>query len=180
MLFAQVMVNAIFSPLQDGIKRLGGIVVRISARIFLFLVTDPLMSGIVLTDRPIGMQLVGFKMRSLVDELGNHGRQMSKAVTGYRCRPHRAVALNCDKHSLFSRPLTTFVNNAILITGFAANIFLVQFHYAAKRCNKLGARCHHLPDCVGQLPGAFLGNTDQFAQIHRGNALARIDNQIDC
>ena len=73
----------------------------------------------------VSMQFVGSKMRPLIDEPRNHGRQTGNAVVCYLSRPHRTVAFNGDQHSLFFRPLDSFVDNTVLIARFAADILSI-------------------------------------------------------
>jgi len=178
MLFTQIMKDALLCPFKHCVKRLSRIVVGIATRIFFTLMVYPLMRSILFADLLIGMQLVGFKMRTLIDEPVNHWRQTGDAVICNRSGPHRAVAFNGNKHSLFGGAFTAFMHNALLIAGFAANVFFVQFNNAAQRGYQFRSRVHHLPDGVAQFPGAFLRNTDQFAQIYRRDAFTGIDNQI--
>ena len=124
------------------------------------------------------MQLVGFKVRTFIDESSNHWRQICGTVALYRRRPHRAIAFNGNKHSLFGSALASFVHNSLLIPRFAANVFFIQFNNAAKRWYKFRSRVHHFSDGMAQFPSAFLRNTNQFSQEHRRDAFAGIDNQV--
>ncbi len=178
MLFTQIMKHTLFCPFKHCVKRFGGIVVGITTRIFFALMVYPLMRSILFADQFIGMQFVGFKMRTFINKPINHWRQIGNTVILNRSRPHRAITFNGNKHSLFGGAFAPFVHNAFLIPGFAANIFFVQFNNAAKRWHKFRSRVHHLSDGMTQFPGTFLRNTDQFTQINRRYAFARIDNQI--
>jgi hypothetical protein len=84
------------------------------------------------------MQLDGFKVRTFINESSNNWRQICGTVALYRRRPHRAVAFNGNKHSLFGSALASFVHNSLLIPRFAANVFFIQFNNdnAAKRWYK--------------------------------------------
>ena len=123
-LFTQIM-HTLFCTFQHCVKRLSGIVVGITTRIFFASMVYPLMRSILFSDQFIGMQLVGFKMRSFINKLIYHWRQVGDTIVFYRRRPHRAIAFNGNEHSLFGGAFASFVHNTFLIPWFAANILFV-------------------------------------------------------
>ena len=83
------------------------------------------------------MKLISSQMRLFIDEPINDGRQVGNAIAGYQCRPHRAIAFNGHQHSLFAGASAAFVDNAFLVTRFAANVLFVQFDNAVQRRHQL-------------------------------------------
>ena len=180
MLFTQIMKYTIFCSLKHCVKRLGCVVVGIASRIFSGQMLYPLMRCIPSSDDLVGLQFISFKVRAFINKTINHWPQIQYTVVGYRSRAHRAVAFNGDKHSLFVGTFAAFVHDTLLISRLTSNVFFIQFDNASKRWNQLSSRVHHLFDGMTQLPGAFLGDTDQFAQVDRRDALTGVDNQIHC
>jgi len=56
--------------------------------------------------------------------------------------------------------------------GFTANVFFIQFNYAARRRQILEAGIHNLAHRMAQFQGAFLRDAKQFGQNDRGDAFA--------
>ena len=156
------MEHTLFCTFKHCVKRLGGIVVGITARIFFALMIYPLMRSILFADQFIGMQLVGFKMRSFINKPIYHWRQVGNTIAIYRCSPHRAIAFNGNEHSLFGGAFASFVHNAFLISWFTANVLFVQFNNAAKSWYKFRARIRHMSNGMTQFPGTLLRYSGQF------------------
>jgi len=154
------MEHTLFCTFKHCVKRLGGIVVGITTRIFFSLMVYPLMRCIFFSNQFIGMQLVGFKMRPFINKLIYNWRQVGDTIAFNRSRPHRAITFNGNEYSLFGGAFSTFVHNVFLVPWFAANILFVQFNNAAKSWHKFRTRIHHLSDGMTQFPSTLLRNTD--------------------
>lgn len=177
--FAQVMKYPFFSTLQYRAKGFGCIVVRIGSTILLVAVINPLMAGIGFANQLIGSIFIGHQPRFLINPAINMGKQMLDAIAIHWNSPDRTVMLNGNQHSLFRVSLSTFLNHTGIITGFAPNIFFIQFNNAEERRGKLRTRVHHFAHGMGYLSSILLGDTDQFSQKHRRDAFVRVNHVVD-
>ena len=156
MMVAHIMKDSRFCTFQVRIKRFGRVIMSIATRILFLAMIDPIMRTKTFAGRAIALKLIGHQMRSLVNKTYNVWQKIIQLITFYRYSPHRAMAFNRDKHSLFFCSPAAFVFDTAFVSRFAADIFFVQFNNATKRWYKFRSRVHHFPYGMAQLPGAFL------------------------
>lgn len=166
------MKHPLLSAFHNSAKGFGGIIMNIAARILFVTVVDPIMSGKLFANESIGTVFISDQIRILINKALNLRRKLSNFVAGYRHGPNRTVAFNGYQYSLLVGAFAAFVFNSWLITGFAANVFFIQFNHTAKRWNDLRTRVHHLAHRMAQFPGAFLRDANPFGQNYRGDAFA--------
>lgn len=178
MLLAHIVENTQSRTLQVRIERFCRVVVRFAPCELFLTVVHPIMGGEHFTRRAIALKLIGHQMRALVYKAFDVRQKVGELVTFHRHSPNRAVALNSDKHSLLLGSPASFMCYAVLVARLAADIFFVQFDNTLQRRNQFRSGIHHFSDGMTEFPGAFLRDTDPFAQINRGDSLARINDVV--
>lgn len=146
MLLSHIMKHTKFGTLKVCIERLRRVVVGFSTDIFLFPMVHPIVSGKHLTGFAITLKLIGHEMRSFIDKMLNVRQKIGQFVASHRNIPHRTVASNRDKYSLFLGPPPSFMSYTIFVTRFSTDIFFIQFNDALQRWNHLRPRVYHFPD----------------------------------
>jgi hypothetical protein len=172
MFLAHIMKHPLFGAFQNSAKRFSGIVMNIAAYILFVAVVNPIMSSKLFTNKAIGAVSIRNQIGVFIDKALYLREKLSDFVTGHRYSPHRTVAFNGYQYSLLVGAFAAFVFHSLLITGFAANIFFIQFNHAAKRRQDLRTGVHHLAHRMAQFPGAFLRDANPFGQNDRGDAFA--------
>lgn len=137
-----------------------------------------IMGGEQLTCCAIALKFVCHQMRTLVHKTFDVRQKISEFVTIHRHSPHRAVALDRDKHSLLFSATASLMFHAMLVARFTTDVLFIQFDNTLQRWNQLRSRVHHLSDGMTEFPGAFLRDADPFTQIDRGDPFARIDDVV--
>jgi hypothetical protein len=171
------MKHALFGPLYNRTKRFSRVVVNITTGILFVAMIDRLVRSVLQSDTFVGSKLIGHQMGILVHKTVKRGYQLVNTIAFNLGGPYRTGSLDGDKNSLFFRALTSRVDDAFMITGLAANVFLIQFDNTAKRREQLIARVHHFTNCMADFPGTFLRNANPFTQTHRRDAFAGLNDQ---
>jgi hypothetical protein len=172
MLPAHIMKYALFGAFQNRIKRLGGVVMRISTGKFLFSMINPIVGCKHFANFTIAMMLIRHQVRSLINPTPDGRQKIGQPITFNRNSPNRAVAFNRNQYSLLLSSPTAFMFNTVFISRLTADIFFVQLNDIVQRGNKLRSRVHHLSDRMTELPRTFLGDADPLGQKYGGYPLA--------
>jgi len=131
-LHTQIMKYALFSSFKDRAKGFCRIVMDIPTGIFFLTVVDPIMGSVLSANGLIRMIFIGHQMRLFIDKAVKLWGKLCDLIAGHGCGPNRTVALHRHQHSLFGGSFTAFVFNPFLISGFASNVFFIQFDNTAK------------------------------------------------
>ena len=155
-LSTQIMKYALFSSFKYRAKGLCRIIMDFPAGIFFLTVVDPVMGRVLSANGLIRMIFISHQMRLLIDKAIKLWGKLCNLITGHRCGPNRAVAFHRHQHSLFGSPFTAFMFNAFFVTGFATDIFFIQFYNPLKQACVRTGWVHHLPDNMAHPPGRWL------------------------
>jgi len=126
MLFAHLMENADLGSLQDGIIRLGSIVVDLSPGVLAVTVVHERVTCKLFGDSDIRWVVIAHKVRGRIN--GRRYKRAERTVSGmgYKGSLNRALAFDSDSDALLGSACTALMFDAFLEPRTAAKIFLVK------------------------------------------------------
>ena len=161
MLFAHKVVNALFGPLQRGMKRLGRIAVNLAASKLPLPVFDTVMGSKTSADDLIGMVLVAHQVSRRRNRALDKWFQIRHSVVCDQMGLDRPLAFNGCGHAGFGGAMTALVFDSGSEPGLAAKILFVHLDDPLQHGEQTLVNSHQGTQGMLHLPRGLLGDADQ-------------------
>jgi len=155
-LLTQIMKYALSSSLENRIKGLCCIIMDISMGIFILTMVCPIMGSVLSANGLIRTIFISHQMNLLIDKVIKLRAKLGNLITVHKLSQILAVTFHRNQHSMFGSPFTAFMFSVFFITGFATNIFFIQFNHTAKCRQNVAATLHHLAYRMANFTDTFL------------------------
>src|ERR1035441_5868566 len=114
------------------------------------------MAGIAFRDRAVSRVLIRHDVGIAVHVTLNVRLDRLDAVVDDQFSPDDSLSLDHDEDALFLRAFAALMDDALLLSGLAAEKLLVDLDNTADSGRLLVARIHHLADRMTKFPGCLL------------------------
>ncbi len=123
MFTTHIVEDTLFGPFQNRVKRLSGIVVNITARIFFSTVVHRGVPRKVFSNLQVSLVFICHQVCLFLSKTLHPWAKLCDAVTVNQRRAHRTLTLYSYQYRLFFCALATFVCNAFFKAGLPPKYF---------------------------------------------------------